>query len=120
MKPVWTLEQARNFLRLLEHHVTRAGYGIALGGSVLMRGQSYKDLDVIVFPLNTYEMATSKYGCDLRESLQAYGPGCRLIRGVDEVHDAWRARGSTDSKWVEIWEFVFEGEYRRVDIFILS
>jgi hypothetical protein len=75
MKPVWTLEQARNFLHLLEPHVTRAGYGIALGGSVLMRGYSFKDLDVIV-----HDRAIPLVPLGMAPPLAFLHPPCRFDR----------------------------------------
>jgi hypothetical protein len=49
-KPIrWTLEQGVEFIRKLEPVVESLGYHVGLTGGVLYRGNSTKDLDVIVY-----------------------------------------------------------------------
>lgn len=47
---MWTRETAFEFLTNLETFLSANGYHCALGGSVMYRGSSDKDLDVIVYP----------------------------------------------------------------------
>lgn len=50
VEPMWTRETAIPFLAALEEFFAQNGYHCALGGSVMYRGDSDKDLDVIVYP----------------------------------------------------------------------
>ena len=49
---MWTLESALPVLRVLEAVAAKEGFHVALSGSVLYRGYSAKDLDVVVYPHN--------------------------------------------------------------------
>lgn len=52
---MWTLEEAVELVRSLEPAAIKHGYHLALGGSVLMAGQSDKDLDLFLYPHKTTE-----------------------------------------------------------------
>lgn len=106
----WTLEEAQTFLRNLSGHIATSGYEVALAGSVLKKGSSEKDLDVVLFP-----KTTARYNRRvLYRMLEDFG----MVRQytVEEVQRAWRLQGSMDTKHVEIWKF----DSRRVDLFFLS
>lgn len=90
-------------------HLQSKGYYVALAGSVLTRGISNKDLDVVVYP----ESAPAHTHEKLRSHLEAFG--LKLQVPVESVHRRWRKLGSSDTKHVEVW---FHGQ-RRVDIFTL-
>ena len=45
MTPMWTLDQALELVRGLGPKLNEAGFGIAIAGSVLLKGESKKDLD---------------------------------------------------------------------------
>jgi hypothetical protein len=47
--PLWTLEQSIPVLRQIEELCLPFGFHCALGGSVLHAGESYDDLDVIIY-----------------------------------------------------------------------
>lgn len=49
----WTLEEGINFVRKLEIDLKDIGFHCALTGSVLYKGVSYKDLDVMIYPHDT-------------------------------------------------------------------
>lgn len=105
----WTLEQARALIDELVEPLKVAGYGLALAGSVLHKGESKHDLDLIVFPL-------SSETTDLSPARKAFHAcGLRLFVGREHVVETWRKQGSRDDKHVEIWERA----NRRVDIFFL-
>ncbi len=54
-KPIiWTLEQSVEFVRSLHDSLDEEGYTIALGGSCLHKGFSYKDVDIIIHPLDQH------------------------------------------------------------------
>jgi hypothetical protein len=106
----WTLAEATVFVRNLSERVRPAGYDIALAGSVLKKGRSMNDLDVIIFPLST----AKEDPIALLAALQDWG----MIRRHDTafVHKAWRKQGSQDTKQVEIWEY----KDKRVDLFFMK
>lgn len=52
---MWAREDAVELLSKFEAFLAKQGYHCALGGSVLYRGNSEKDLDVIVYPHHTRE-----------------------------------------------------------------
>lgn len=47
---MWTLEQAIDAMRRLEAKLAPHGYHVGLIGSVLTKGKSDKDLDIVVYP----------------------------------------------------------------------
>lgn len=48
----WTLDTARVLIMALQHHTRSYGYHLALGGGVLNKGESEKDLDLYFLPLD--------------------------------------------------------------------
>jgi hypothetical protein len=52
-KPViWTLEQALELIRFIQPMLHARKYHVALGGGVLNKGLTYKDLDLYFFPFD--------------------------------------------------------------------
>jgi hypothetical protein len=51
--PVWVLPDAIELARLVEPKAAECGWHVALGGGVLMRGASDKDVDLILYPHKT-------------------------------------------------------------------
>lgn len=49
---MWTREEAFLVIERLEPIIAEAGAHVALGGSVLYRGTSEKDLDLFIYPHN--------------------------------------------------------------------
>jgi hypothetical protein len=49
---MWTLDEARAVVGILQPHVKPLGYHVALGGGVLNRGYSDKDVDLYFLPLD--------------------------------------------------------------------
>jgi hypothetical protein len=106
----WTLDEALNFIRNLSRVLLPHGWGVGLCGSVLTKGSSHKDLDIIIFPRDTTSMSYSK----LIELLE--GTGLTLKHNHMVVQEAWRKAGSRDNKIVEVWR---TANGKRVDIFLL-
>lgn len=106
----WYLEGALTFVRELAVVLQKCGWGVGLTGSVLFRGVSAKDLDLIVYPLNSTEVS----GKMRVMALESMG----LIRQCEiyQTHATWRRHGSLDCKLVELWR----AGPRRIDLFILS
>jgi hypothetical protein len=107
---LWTIEEGVDFCRRLNAHLEPIGYGVALTGSVLFKGKSHKDIDLIVFPLSTAKMDEAL----LRHTIMNFG--IRPWIPMEELHELWRKKGSEDTKHVEIWRFGI----RRIDLFFLK
>ena len=48
----WTFEGAKPLIKILQAELRDIGYHVALGGGVLNKGVSKKDLDLYVLPMN--------------------------------------------------------------------
>lgn len=106
----WTRASAVNFINALRVHTLTAGYDVALAGSVLHNGVSHHDLDVVIYPLTTAK--TDRIA--LRQAMSQAGMTLLVTRQL--VVKQWRAVGSRDRKWVEVWQY----KGRRVDVFLLK
>ena len=106
----WTIEQGLLFVRCLQSRIAPLGYGVALAGSVLMKGDSKTDLDVVVFPYNT--------DCQSHRHLSAALKDHGLTRRFSQqsVQRYRRQHGQQDPKHLEIW---MHGK-QRVDLFFLK
>ncbi len=107
----WTFSEASAFINALRPLLQERGWCIGLTGSVLFNGESEKDLDIIVYPLDASADPTL---IALDEAFNEY-PGMRPHRSVEDVTAYWRSKGSSDTKHVEIWTC----NGKRVDVFVL-
>jgi predicted nucleotidyltransferase len=98
-------------ISVLEKWLRKAGFSLGLTGSVLTKGESNKDLDLIIYPME-------KTGrVDLSpayEVLFAFGFARHMDR--ERVAAEWAKKDSQDTKHVEVWTL----GGKRVDIFFLS
>jgi hypothetical protein len=106
---VWAIHEALEFVRMLEAHLAPVGFHATIAGSVLHKGESPNDLDVILFPHDTGSIDMPK----VFEALEEAGLKPKHSRAA--VARAWERQESADTKHVEVWTF---GE-RRVDLFFL-
>jgi len=107
---VWTMDDATVFVRALWEVVQKRGYHAALTGSVLTKGCSSNDLDIILYPHSTKEQNYE----GLVAALKDFGMVQKL--GVAGVHKAWVKLGSNDEKHVEIWTW----QGKKVDLLFLK
>lgn len=108
----WTWGDCQVFVKELRLVALGAGYAVALAGSVLYRGESKKDLDIVLFPLGGTDRDLDR----LKAALKSYGMVLELAEA--EVKAQWlRDYDSRDTKHVEIWK---APDGRRVDLFFLS
>lgn len=107
---VWFLQGALDFIRDLSDAVRAVGFDVALAGSVLKKGHSKKDIDIVLFPLRTDKMNHSR----LHKALLSFG----MTQLLDQtsVTLLWRKAGSDDCKRVEVWDY----KGKRVDLFFLE
>jgi hypothetical protein len=108
-KIMWNLEQALKLIKELEDSLSQFGVHCALAGSVLYRGTSENDLDLIIYPhkkkkdksWNTYEV---------KKILKVFFkvPEIRDCGGVSQIRDA------KEVSWIEI------EDGKRIDFFFLK
>lgn len=103
--PVWTFEQAQIFSNNFRSYLKPFGYDIGLTGSVLFRGESEKDMDVILYPM---KRKSDNFDV-MYQSLTGFG--LKFVRLPNK-----NLGYIDDGKHVEIWEF----DGKRVDIFFLK
>lgn len=109
--PVWTMQSALELVRALQPMLHEVRHHIALGGGVLNKGKSFKDLDLYVLPMggprtpiSTDNAAVDAVLCDVMDyeapigDSETYG---------DRQQPAMRARD----------RYTFEG--KRVDVFVV-
>lgn len=59
---MWTLDEGLRLVRAIQSGCRRFGYHLALGGGVLNKGQSDKDVDLYFLPLNNDKYKEDKQG----------------------------------------------------------
>lgn len=106
-KRPWSRPEALFFAKELEARCL-PHYHVAFAGSVLHRGHSDKDLDLIILPHTTRYARID----DVRNIMTAFG--FRLFLNWEQVREKWEKKGSGDQKIVE----VYIQRRRRVDIFL--
>lgn len=73
-KHLWTLDEALDFIRCRETAAVERGYNLTLGGSILSKGWSDHDLDIICVPLHLSPVNRLAY-CRFVAWLNLYQPG---------------------------------------------
>ena len=106
----WTLEQGRELIAILEPGASRAGYYLGIIGSVITRGESSKDLDLVAYPGTTSRQDRDAFRDELKKI------GAQRMADVDWVRAQWAKKGSTDQKHVEWWAW----RGKRIDLFFLA
>lgn len=106
----WTFEESITFVRNLEIILKPLGFNVGLTGSVLYKGESSNDLDVIIFPHNTGKIDMEPVNDTLVKM------GLTLLADRAKVANIWARKGSTDAKHVEAWK---TSKGQKVDLFFL-
>lgn len=102
---VWTRREGIKLTRLLNEAALPHGYCVTFGGSVLLNGGSYKDLDVVCIPLLSI-------GTNHRNAFQAI---CEALAPVRTIHLVNRV----DTSQKTVYSIKLE-DGRRVDVFFPS
>lgn len=95
---IWTIDRAFQLCRAIEAAVVPVGFHVGLRGSVLLRGGSDNDLDIVLYP---HDSTVVRFD-ELRDALRRLG--MIRTRTIEQSHAWWRAKGSSDRKLIEIWE----------------
>lgn len=108
----WTLDEAVRLMRRMWPGLQEAGWHIGLTGSVVYRGSSKKDLDLVAYPRD------SSPGGSKIHALQCYlrDRGWQRRSGPEATREIWREKGSKDEKHVEVWQTL---DGRRVDVMVM-
>ena len=59
---MWTLEQGLTVVRALQEHIRTYGYHLTLGGGVINKGSSNKDLDLYFLPMGCPDRSPERPG----------------------------------------------------------
>ena len=109
-KPIlWTRVEANNLCIDLDAVLGFYGFHCGIIGSVLIKGYSYNDLDLVIFPHNASEYRLER----AYEALQARGLTPHVTRA--RVAQVWEQKRSTDTKHVEVWRY----NGKRIDLFFM-
>lgn len=103
---MWTLKEALDFVRELQPIIKHYNYCIAIGGSIINKGESSKDLDLIVHPLLT-KFPFDKTFVDTLLVERGYVD--RSNRTIDHKNDD-----------KEVWAYFNPDLNKRIDIFFLK
>lgn len=126
LEKTWSLVDAVSLINELLPEAQAAGWGLGLHGSVLYRGYSSADVDVIAYPLQKRADALPRLE-DLQGVLD--GHGFRLKWDVADVQAYWRVKGILDEKRVQVYWTVDNMRIdrhmrplgmRRLDLFIMD
>lgn len=88
---VWTLADALPLLREVQTAVEPLGYHVGLAGSVLTKGVSHNDMDMILYPASTAQQSKG----EVAVALMALGMRQTHTCGVEGVEAAWIGRHQT-------------------------
>lgn len=108
---MWTLIDAIELIRQLNDGVQKCGYVFGLTGSVLFKGESQKDLDLILYPWSLKDHPGEQ---NVRAFLASQGWICEHVC-VNGITPSGGLR--EDDKHVEIWK---TSDGKRIDIFWLD
>jgi len=115
---MWTLDNALSFVRELNIRLNTVGFYVGITGGVLFKGESQKDLDVIIYPTSTTDMDWNRVYPVLE------GLSLKQVSNKLATQGVWRTKGSKDQKHVEVWQFdkTAPKTFRnaRVDLFFLK
>ena len=127
---MWTLDEALTLIRELNPLLVKAGWYLGLTGSVLIKGHSEKDLDLIAYPLNTakvdrewlYRVLVHSGGLTMKwdvASIHGFWKQAakRAAREDEDTGPNWMTTHPIDSKHVEGWH---TEDGKRIDLFILG
>ena len=102
----WNLADALDLIRILQPELRKINYHCLLGGGVLNRGESEKDLDLFFCPLNGSD---SKPFAVMEVLYTMFGHGEAIRDSPDyDAGEPWH--------WHEMFKYDFGG--RRIDVFI--
>ena len=75
-QPMWTFNNALPYISELQPRVKKCGYHLCLGGGVLNKGKSNKDLDLYFLPLDNDDFVVDSHALLLR--VQSYFGGVKI------------------------------------------
>lgn len=107
---MWTLAQGLAVVRMIEPRIRQLDHHTILGGSVLHKGLSAKDLDIFISPLEGYRSR----GDEVYNYLTSFfGP----LRSIRDAPDYGPEQGP--HWWAGAWTVKYGEEEKRIDLFLL-
>jgi hypothetical protein len=95
---MWTLQTGREEVAKVQNLSRQFGYHVALGGSVLNRGESFKDLDLYFLPLDIEGLQPDSAGL-LTALYDVWGEGVSMLgEHYNSVHYAHKVKYSTPKR----------------------
>lgn len=103
---MWKIEDAQQLCKILDSKLRPYGWCVGLTGSLLYKGESQKDADIILYRAGQFPSATIS---TVKEILRNIGMEDRT------TPEFLVKQAARDTKHVEIWDWTGE----RVDLFFL-
>lgn len=110
---MWIEREAIELCKELWPHMEERGFYIGITGSILYRGWSGHDLDLIVYPHDASSIDAVDTVETVRTALTDFGFELEFNHGY--VRQRWAERGSTDTKYLEVYSW----KGKRVDVFTM-
>lgn len=110
---MWTLEEAIPFLRNLEKVAEQNHWHLALTGSVLYKGESKDDLDIVVYPHDVPDGKSTWFEVDPDEVVAKLG--FNFNQRLNEQDTDYG-----DKRRVYIVEVIHNNQKKRIDLFLLE
>ena len=111
---MWVLSSGAELVVQLREEFAARHLPLHLGilGSVVYRGWSANDIDIVVYPHRSDEPL------DMPLIYSAFSSvGLRQIHDMARVHRAWQRQGSSDKKHVEVWA---DSHRKLIDFFFMK
>lgn len=113
---MWTLEKALEFVRKLQPLTRLYGYHLCVGGGVVNNGNSNKDLDLYLLPLDDQNV-TADYDGMLMEMEAELGPS----EDIREMGIGRKKKDYPDGLWSPYHsKRKFANNGNRVDVFFIK
>ena len=112
MNIIWRIEDATIIVNKLIPALKRAGFSVGITGSVLYKGSSTKDLDLIIYPMNAASFSNDKAVKVLVKNGFVLDVPHSKVTAYWEEHN----KEPTDTKYVDVWKY----NGKRVDIMWLK
>ena len=106
---MWTLNEGLDLVRALQPKTREFGFHLTLGGSVLNKGESDKDIDLYFLPMDNGKPSNANSLIDWLAQLWGTGEPIGGDYGIFEnipfkdPGSSWRTINATDTKTSGIW-----------------
>lgn len=106
---MWNLNEAVSLIRRIEPALSAAGYHCGLTGGVLFKGESVKDLDIIIYP--------HKYSLGLGFDLK---PARAIIESIFNPVEKCNCESTSQLRDDKLVSWIKTEDGKRIDFFFLK